>query len=104
LLKGETQLIVQKPKEKLEKKSKTKAKKSAMLELNLEDQEVYNQLVTVRKKLAVEEGVPSFMIFSNKTLKDMVLLKPKTKEQFLLVCGVGQTKCEKYHASFTRVF
>ncbi|MEE6758671.1 RQC domain-containing protein, partial [Limosilactobacillus pontis] len=49
-----------------------------------------------RRKLADDQGVPPFMIFSDRTLHDMVRLQPQTPADFLTVNGVGQAKLKKY--------
>ncbi|MGB6779110.1 MAG: DNA helicase RecQ, partial [Planococcus citreus] len=46
---------------------------------------LFEELRTVRKKLADEAGVPPFVIFSDKSLQDMVARKPKDEEAFLEV-------------------
>ena len=42
----------------------------------------------------------AFVVFSDKTLKEMVHLRPKTDDELLQVSGVGQVKLEKYGAEF----
>ena len=49
-----------------------------------------------RRELAAEQGVPPFMIFSDRTLHDMARLQPQTPADFLAVNGVGQTKLKQY--------
>jgi len=61
---------------------------------------LFEELRTVRKKLADEAGVPPFVIFSDKSLQDMVARKPKDEEAFLEVSGVGTNKLEKYGEYF----
>lgn len=61
---------------------------------------LFEELRTVRKKLADEAGVPPFVIFSDKSLQDMVARKPKDDEAFLEVSGVGANKLEKYGEYF----
>lgn len=61
---------------------------------------LFEELRTVRKKLADEAGVPPFVIFSDKSLQDMVARKPKDDEAFLDVSGVGANKLEKYGEYF----
>lgn len=61
---------------------------------------LFEELRTVRKKLADEAGVPPFVIFSDRSLQDMVARKPKDEEAFLEVNGVGTNKLEKYGAHF----
>ncbi len=57
-------------------------------------------LKATRWKLAQEEGVPLYVIFSNATLADMARRRPRTIEEFLEVSGVGQVKAEKYGRAF----
>ncbi|MBU9673263.1 DNA helicase RecQ [Planococcus sp. CP5-4] len=61
---------------------------------------LFEELRIVRKKLADEAGVPPFVIFSDKSLQDMVARKPKDEEAFLEVSGVGANKLEKYGEYF----
>lgn len=58
-------------------------------------------LKTLRFKIAFEEGVPQYVVFSNATLQDMAEIKPTNKEEFLTVSGVGKYKAEHYSAQFT---
>ena len=57
-------------------------------------------LKATRLRLAQEEGVPLYVIFSNATLADMVRLRPRSREEFLLVSGVGEVKARKYADAF----
>ncbi|WP_271853430.1 DNA helicase RecQ [Planococcus maritimus] len=61
---------------------------------------LFEELRIVRKKLADEAGVPPFVIFSDKSLQDMVARKPKDEDAFLEVSGVGANKLEKYGEYF----
>lgn len=61
---------------------------------------LFEELRVIRKKLADEAGVPPFVIFSDKTLQDMVARKPKNEAEFLEVNGVGANKLEKYGEAF----
>jgi dihydroorotase len=51
-------------------------------------------------KLAKEAGIPPFMVFSNATLKDMALKKPRTTGEFRRVSGVGEIKASWYGNAF----
>lgn len=63
-------------------------------------EELMTVLKTVRLRLAEEEKVPRYMIFSNAALEDMGRKRPRTMEEFLDVSGVGSTKAAKYGAIF----
>lgn len=57
---------------------------------------LFEALKDKRLELAKEQHVPAFMIFSDRSLYDMVRLKPKTESEFLEVSGVGQAKMKRY--------
>ena len=65
-----------------------------------QDDPLFEQLRAVRKELAEQEGVPPFVVFSDKTLKDMCEKKPTDEQMFLEVSGVGQNKLERYGSRF----
>ena len=64
---------------------------------------LFEELRVLRKRLADEANVPPFVVFSDKTLKDMCAKRPKTDEAFLEVSGVGANKLEKYGEAFLEV-
>ena len=66
------------------------------------DPDLYEALKAVRRRLADENGVPAYVVFSDKTLKDMAAKVPKTPEQFRQVHGVGEAKLEAYGSIFLR--
>ncbi|MER1985938.1 MAG: DNA helicase RecQ [Solibacillus sp.] len=61
---------------------------------------LFEKLRAVRKDIADQEGVPPFVVFSDKTLRDMCMRRPKNSAQFLEVSGVGEAKLEKYGRTF----
>ena len=61
---------------------------------------LFEALREVRKRIADEENVPPFVIFSDAALKDMCVKLPKTNEEFLQVSGVGELKMGKYGLAF----
>ena len=62
--------------------------------------ELFEDLRALRRKLASDSSVPPYVIFSDKSLHDMCQLMPRDKDEFLMVSGVGSSKCEKYAQSF----
>lgn len=62
--------------------------------------ELLDVLKSVRTRLAQEENVPAYIVFSNATLADMVAKRPHTVEEFLEVNGVGARKSERYADAF----
>lgn len=53
--------------------------------------------------MAAAEGVPPFVLFSDRSLHEMCISYPENDEEFLTVSGVGQVKLSKYGASFLSV-
>ena len=61
---------------------------------------LFDLLKELRREIAKEEKVPPYIVFSDKTLVHMCLIKPKNKEEMLKVSGVGEFKFEKYGERF----
>ncbi len=64
------------------------------------EEQMFEKLRSLRTKIARAEKVPPYIVFSDKTLVCMCLLKPKTREEMLAVSGVGTFKYEKYGEQF----
>lgn len=64
------------------------------------DDPLFEHLRAIRKEIAETEGVPPFVVFSDKTLKDMCEKRPIDEQMFLEVSGVGQNKLERYGSKF----
>ena len=68
-----------------------------------EDEELFAKLRALRLDIARELGKPPYIVFSDKTLRDMVRIRPVTGEQFSQVNGVGALKLETYGERFMEV-
>ncbi|RTQ92935.1 DNA helicase RecQ [Lysinibacillus telephonicus] len=66
----------------------------------IKDDPLFEHLRALRKQIADRESVPPFVVFSDKTLRDMCEKKPIDEESFLDVSGVGQNKLERYGEVF----
>lgn len=64
---------------------------------------LFDALKAQRTRLAQEEGVPAYIIFSNAALADMAAKMPRSIEEFLAVSGVGEVKAARYGKSFLQV-
>ena len=64
------------------------------------DNSLFDALRALRTRLAREERVPPYVIFSNASLADMAAKAPQTPEEFLSVSGVGQAKARRYGEMF----
>lgn len=83
-------------------KSEKKPRKSKMAgaELSAADEALFDKLRALRSEIAKEEKVPPYIVFSDKTLVHMCVVKPRTKTEMLTVSGVGEFKFEKYGERF----
>ncbi|MCH5255992.1 MAG: DNA helicase RecQ [Lachnospiraceae bacterium] len=106
---GDTRVIFKKPKKSSDaeketsksKKASTKARRSDTL--NSRGLELFEQLRELRTSIAREEGMPPYIIFSDKTLVDMCVKSPLDKGEMLKVSGVGENKFERYDERFLNV-
>ena len=64
---------------------------------------LFQSLKALRLEIAKEKSVPAYVVFSDRTLEDMSIKKPKTKSDFLLVTGVGNKKLDEYYESFSEL-
>lgn len=69
-------------------------------EVSDEDEAIFQRLRALRKRLADEAGVPPYVVFSDKTLRGMVRLRPQNEDELLQVSGVGRVKLERYGLDF----
>lgn len=65
---------------------------------------MFAKLKELRLKIAHEEKVPAFVVFSDATLVDMCQKHPQTEEELLSVSGVGQVKRKRYGDRFLQLF
>ena len=107
LLNDDAQIILKVDRQETEPEKKSRSakamRKKVAGELTSQGSELFELLRKLRTEIASEEGVPPYIIFSDKTLIDMCVKLPENEEQFLDVSGVGAHKLEKYGDRFLRV-
>lgn len=79
---------------------KSRKNKAAGAILSEKDETLFQKLRNLRRDIALEEKVPPYIVFSDKTLAHMCVVQPKTKEELMSVSGVGAYKVEKYGERF----
>lgn len=65
--------------------------------------ELFEKLRRKRRELADEANVPPYVVFSDKTLRQMAVFLPEDLEQMSRIHGVGRAKLEKYGAVFLQI-
>ena len=67
------------------------------------DEELFERLRELRQRLAREQGVPPYVVFSDRTLREMARVLPATEAEMAFVTGVGSYKLARYGAVFLEV-
>ena len=62
--------------------------------------DAFDALRSLRAEIAKEEGKPAYIVFGDKTLKEMANHLPQDKESMLRINGVGEVKFERYGEQF----
>jgi len=99
-------LVVIKREEPKTKGRKKEAEKQTKLQIHPavlvgeEDQALFEELRTLRKRLADQQAIPAYIVLSDKTLHLLALQRPTTLEEFGMVSGIGEYKKGKYGKDF----
>ena len=72
------------------------------LELEGGQAELFGRLRALRARIARRQGVPAYVVFSDKTLREMAALQPRTTEELRTISGVGDAKAGRYGEAFLR--
>lgn len=82
------------------KKTKQVSKVTISLLESEEDQQLFEILRKLRLDIARQSGVPPYVIFHDRSLNEMALVKPATVDEFLQITGVGASKAQRYSKVF----
>ncbi|MBN2873881.1 MAG: DNA helicase RecQ [Spirochaetales bacterium] len=66
-------------------------------------EELFMELRSLRKRLADQSGVPPYVVFPDRSLKEMALRRPRDAETLATIYGVGRAKLERYGEAFLDV-
>lgn len=99
----DTRVIVRMAEEKEPERNRTRASRARSTDaLTRAGYELFEKLRVLRLQIAREESMPPYIIFSDRTLIDMCMKMPRTREGMLRVSGVGEAKYEKYGERFIK--
>ena len=84
------------------KKAEPQAPASPMVFENENDQ-LFEALRVLRKKLADQQAIPAYIVLSDKVLHLLASSKPVTIEAFGEISGIGEYKKERYGKDFIKV-
>jgi len=83
--------------------SNTPKPKQAEQNLSETELELLARLKEVRSSLAQKQNVPAFMIFHDKTLRDMARKRPQNLSDMAEVHGIGKAKLQRFGSTFLQV-
>lgn len=95
-----THILVRKQKDREPERQTTRQNRRSTDTLTKAGYELFAVLRKLRLTIAREEGMPPYIIFSDKTLIDMSAKVPRDRAAMLRVSGVGEAKYEKYGERF----
>ena len=97
--KDSAQVFLKLPKEQEKAETKQKAQKKRSVE-DVKYPELFEILRQYRYQMAQKAHIPPYIIFSDKTLREMSTYLPVNREEMLAINGVGNSKYEKYGKAF----
>ena len=103
ILTSDKTLNLTRPLSKTELKAKEKATTYTKKRVLGVDQQLFEELRTVRKEIAKEKGMPAYIIFHDATLKEMSVRKPKDGEEMMQIQGLGEAKFRNFGQQFLDV-
>ena len=101
---GKAKVMMAWPKSKL---SRDESPVKSGLDVEIEeigfDPKLYSELKDLRAKIAKQQGVPAYVVFSNKTLEYFTRLRPTSIDSGIRIKGVGEAKADQYLSYFIEV-
>src|SRR5690606_28101537 len=99
LLRGETTLRLREDR----KEAAPRKKSSSLEQVAPEDEPLWEALRDCRRRIAVEQGVPPYVIFHDVTLREIATTRPTSLDALLEIGGVGRAKLDRYGERFLDV-
>jgi ATP-dependent DNA helicase RecQ len=85
------------------RRARAGAAKPSAKAMSADEQALFEALRAHRLEVSKAEGVPPYVVAHDRTLHDLVYLRPRTHEDLLAVDGIGPKKAERYGEGFLRV-
>jgi ATP-dependent DNA helicase RecQ len=99
ILRGEESVLIREERMVL-KRAKSKKKVDYFDDYEVE---IFDQFRELRKEIATSNKVPPYVVFSDKTLKELSNIMPLDKEEMLNIHGIGEVKFERYGQAFLKL-
>lgn len=98
---GEDEISENANKDSRKKQGKTSSRSIKPIRSESLDEVLFDALRQLRLKIAQKENTRAYLIFTDKSLGEMVEQRPVTLESFAKISGVGESKLVKYGPVFT---
>jgi ATP-dependent DNA helicase RecQ len=95
-------IVREEPQERTRKK-KPVAKNLALDSAAGADNDLFEALRALRRKLADQEAIPPYIVMSDKVLHELAMVHPVTLEGFGEISGIGEYKKNRYGKDFIEV-
>jgi ATP-dependent DNA helicase RecQ len=83
-----------------EKKEKIERTKAEVVSWEGVDQELFDVLKALRRRLAQARGWPPYLVFNDVTLRELARVRPATLEQMRSITGIGDAKLRDFGQTF----
>ena len=105
LLKGEETLMLRRDPTPIKPgpRAAPRSKAAGPADIDPARSDLWDQLRALRLSIAKEQGVPPYVVFHDRTLREMVDVLPRTLDDMGLISGVGAKKLERYGERFLEV-
>ncbi len=100
ILKGKHKVDINEERLSIQKQKKILKTKLDTSDYNVD---IFERLRQLRLEIAQRDGVPPYIVFSDKTLKELSVAQPTTKEEMLNIHGIGEVKFERYGKEFLQL-
>jgi ATP-dependent DNA helicase RecQ len=102
VINGQQTIFFKKRNFKPQKEERERAKNRETVTLHY-DEPLFEALRQLRLRIAREEEVPPYVVFSDRALQEMAVYFPQTQQEFAKINGVGPIKWVKYGEKFLEV-
>ncbi len=103
VLRGEQPVRLRTDPPRKSRRERGRADAAPMPEMDAAAQPLFEALRELRTRLAREQNVPPYVIFHDRTLREIAVRRPATMEQLAHIGGIGASKLERYGAEVLAV-
>ena len=82
---------------------RVRSTQSEVRPLTPDERDLFERMRALRKRIAGEQNIPPYIVFSDATLRELARNRPSTPQEMLEVKGVGKAKLEAFADDFLSV-